>query len=68
MNSVAGEINWPFKQLYVEEGYTLDSLGERSGINPTYLSLFARGKYNLSRDQLSRLALLLNTSVDRLSR
>jgi transcriptional regulator with XRE-family HTH domain len=67
MNSNTKTVNWGFKQQYVEQGFTLSSLAERSGIHPTYLSLYARGRYRLTGDELDRLAALLNTSVDRIS-
>jgi len=60
-------INWPFKRTYTERGFTLEELGERAKINPTYLSLFARGRFNLQPEQVERLALILNVPVERIS-
>jgi transcriptional regulator with XRE-family HTH domain len=50
------KINWSFKKAYMEQGFTLDRLAKRTGIGKAYLSLFARGKYNLTSHQI-RLAL-----------
>ena len=60
-------INWNFKQRYISAGYTLTELGKRAQINPTYLSLFARGKYNLDSSQLQRISLLLDVPINQLT-
>ena len=53
------QTRWGFKIAYQSAGYTLGELGERTGINPSYLSLFANGRFNLTEDQIERLALIL---------
>jgi transcriptional regulator with XRE-family HTH domain len=66
MGNTYPDINWGFKQSCAAGGFTFEKLSRRSGINRAYLSMSARGRYNLSPSQIERLALILNVSPDQL--
>ena len=61
------KINWGFLKARKEQGFTLEELNRRTGITTSYLSLFSNGRFNLKPEQIEKLAIVLNVSVEQIA-
>ena len=62
------ETNWAFKKAIKEAGFTLTKLEKVTGINRSFISLFANGRYLLDESQKNKITRALRKVKPDLSR
>ena len=56
-------VDWRFKQAMYEAGFSQRKLAKAVGINNTLLSMYTRGRYNLTAAEKEKIAQVLNLTV-----